>query len=57
MYVPTEARHVFVDGPVAIFVHDASSEEVKAALARLNLLTAVLIQQIQQEELDAPSRT
>lgn len=37
-YNPLEARTVFVDGPVAIYIHDAPHTDVSEAFLRLRRL-------------------
>jgi hypothetical protein len=43
-YVPSEARVVLIDGPVAVFLHQAPQTELRAALMRLQKVvdTAVI---------------
>lgn len=55
---PLESRLAFIDGPVAIFIHDAPVAEIGAALERLRRLVAVATLQLaeKQESSDAPSR-
>ena len=50
-YPPHEARVVFVDGPVAIYLHEASKEELEAALARIRTLVGVALPQLVEAHL------
>ena len=46
---PLEARTLFVDGPVAIYVSSATREEILAAYARLAPCVAIAAEQLHQE--------
>ncbi len=48
-YLPSEARVVLVDGPVAIFIHDASASAILEAYTRLGRLVEVAAQQLHKE--------
>lgn len=48
-YLPFDARCVFVDGPVAIFVHEAPSQVILEAYARLGRVVEIAAQQLHKE--------
>ena len=45
---PTEARCVFIDGPVALFIHDADPVEIEAAYNRLRQYVWALSEQLRK---------
>ena len=45
-YVPTEARCVFVDGPVAVFVHEAPEQTILDAYDNLRGVIEVAARQL-----------
>ncbi len=45
-YPPMEARCVFIDGPVAVYLHEASEAELLACYERLGRLVAVAAKQL-----------
>ena len=49
-YPPHEARVVLADGPVSIFLHEASEEEIHASIERLMALVEVAIWQFNHPE-------
>lgn len=49
-YIPTEARCVFVDGPVAVYIHEAPKEEILAAYARLERIVQVAAKNLDKPE-------
>ncbi len=49
-YVPAEARVVLVDGPVAVFVHEATESAILDAYANLKALVEVAAKQLHTEE-------
>ena len=51
-YVPSEARVVLIDGPVAVFVHEATEAEILDAYENLKALVEVAARQLHTEETD-----
>lgn len=47
-YNPMEARCCFVDGPVAVYVHEAPALEILEAYERLARMIAVAAEQLNQ---------
>lgn len=57
-YIPTDARVVLIDGPVALFIHDAESGvSILQSLARLTKLALVAAQQLDAEKAKHAART
>lgn len=57
-YPPQEARCVFIDGPVAVYVSQANPQEIRDAYARLGKLVEVAAQQFEvKNAADATSIT
>jgi len=46
---PFDARCVFVDGPVAVFVHAATQQDILDSYARIARYIAVAAEQLHQE--------
>ena len=55
-YVPSEARVVLIDGPVAVFVHEATEAEILDAYENLKALVEVAARQLHTEETDNAAR-
>jgi hypothetical protein len=60
-YNPLEARVVLIDGPVAVYIHEAPTRELVDAIARLNRLLTIAVLELDKERaakeiLDGPSR-
>ena len=49
-YDPLQARVVLVDGPVAVFVHEATESAILDAYANLKALVEVAAKQLHTEE-------
>ena len=47
---PMDARCVFIDGPVAIYVQDASPAEIRHAYDRLRNLVSCMCTELEQTE-------
>ena len=49
---PFDARCVFVDGPIAVFVHPATQQEILDSYARIARYIAVAAEQLHTEDPD-----
>ena len=52
-YLPFDARCVFVDGPVAVFIHEAPESVILDAYANLRAVVEVAAQQLHKEDENA----
>jgi hypothetical protein len=52
-YLPFDARCVFVDGPVAVFIHEAPESVILDAYANLRAVIEVAAQQLHKEDENA----
>ena len=51
-YLPQDAQCVFVDGPVAVYVHVSSEKEVLEAYTRLGKLIALAAKNLHDPEIN-----
>lgn len=52
-YLPFDARCVFIDGPVAVFIHEAPESVILDAYANLRAVIEVAAQQLHKEDENA----
>ena len=52
-YLPFDARCVLIDGPVALFIHEAPTQTILDAYERLGRLAALAAQQLHKEDENA----
>lgn len=53
-YLPQKAQCVFVDGPVALYIHKSSEREVLEAYERLRKLVLVAAKSLHDPEINPP---
>lgn len=56
-YLPFDARVVLIDGPVAVFLHEANEQTILDAFDNLRSLVAVAAQQLDTGECDDLTRS
>jgi len=49
-YLPFDARCVFIDGPVAVFIHEADKQTILDAYANLRAVVEVAAKQLHKPE-------
>ena len=49
-YLPFDARCVFIDGPVAVFIHEADEERILDAYTNLRAVIEVAARQLHKPE-------
>jgi hypothetical protein len=54
---PFDARCVFVDGPVAVFVHEAAQQDILDSYARIARYVAVAAEQLDTGKQDGKTET
>lgn len=55
-YLPFDARCVFVDGPVAVFIHEAPESVILDAYVNLRAVVEVAAQQLHKEDENATAQ-